>query len=439
MRIPSIVSLVLAASVTSCSQARPDPVRDIPPSAVVPAAIPAAAQPDKVYRVPLEGLPSIGDEHALVTVVAFTDYQCPYCKRAEATIAELRRSYGNQLRVVVAEAPLPMHERARPAAVMALAAWAQGAYEPVRQRLFEVSLDDGSLAHAASDLGLDPARMASDRAGAEVALSRSQALASRLGVHGTPTFFVNGRRLVGAQPADVFRGVIDERLSAARTLVASGVRPEDVYARAIAGGAERIEEPAGDRGPGCGGDGECDGHDKGDDPPAIGAAVEQVPTAGSPSRGAVRAAITVVEFADYQCPFCVRAESILHAVEQAHPGAVRVVFKDLPLPFHDHARLMARAAYAAGAQGRFWEMHDRLFAMATAERSDLDRVAGDLGLDVARFDRDLDSPAAEAHVASDESDAKTLGVKGTPTFFVNGHRLIGAQPADVFERAVALP
>src|SRR6202034_3820597 len=107
----------------------------------------------KAYRVPVDGLPDIGDPRALVTIVAFTDYQCPYCRRAEATLIQLRESYGGQVRIVVAEKPLPMHDRARPAALAALAASNQGAYYLMRARLYAGPLDDGAITKAASDIG----------------------------------------------------------------------------------------------------------------------------------------------------------------------------------------------------------------------------------------------------------------------------------------------
>ena len=163
-----------------------------------------------------------------------------------------------------------------------------------------------------------------------------------------------------------------------------------------------------------------------------------MPTDGAAARGPSGARVTLVEFADYECPFCARAESIVHAVEQAHPGDVRFVFKNLPLPFHTHARLMARAAVAADAQGHFWDMHDRLYTLAApVDRAALDRAAQALGLDLARFDRDLDDPSLDARIDADEADGKALGVKGTPTFFVNGRRIVGAQPSAVFEKAIA--
>jgi protein-disulfide isomerase len=439
----------LALSHLGCSHAAVDA---LPSPSASPSSSPAvAADPgrpagavaagEKVYRVPVDGLPAVGDPRALVTIVAFTDYQCPYCSRAEATLAQLRQSYGNDVRLVVAEAPLPMHEHARPAALAALAANEQGAFEAMRAKLFAGPLDDASITRAASDLGLDLHRFDLDRTGAAAAaLARSQTLAEHLGVHGTPSFFINGRRLVGAQPVEQFRAILDERLEAARALTASGVEPRDVYAETIATGAERVEEAADEHGAGCGGgdgEGDCKGGDGGD-ASDIGDAIEHVPTDGAAARGPSGARVTIVEFADYECPFCARAEAIVHTVEQAHPGDVRFVFKNLPLPFHTHARLMAKAAVAADAQGHFWDMHDRLYTLAApVERAALDRAAQALGLDLARFDRDLDDPSLDARIDADEADGKALGVKGTPTFFVNGRRIVGAQPSAVFEKAIA--
>ena len=438
MRHAIAIAVGLAITSLGCSHA----TTDSPPTPSLPSAanaeLPAGLPVARIYRVPVAGLPSIGDARALVTIVAFTDYECPYCRRAEATLTQLRQSYGNEVRLVVAEKPLPMHDRARPAALAALAASAQGAFDLMRARLFAGPIDDAAIAVAASDIGLDAARFDADRAGmAKEALARAEALAEHLGVRGTPAFFINGRYVVGAQPIEELRSVIDERLTAARALVASGVRPEEVYARTIAGGAERVEAGTGDKGPGCGADSECNA--KGGDTPVIGETIERVPTDRAPSRGPARASITIVEFADYQCPFSARAEATIHAIERAHPGDVRVVFKNLPLPFHDHARAMAKAAVAADAQGHFWEMHDRLLSLTgPADRAALDGLANDLSLDAARFDRDEDDASLDARIDADSADATALGVKGTPTFFVNGRRIVGAQAADVFEKAIAM-
>jgi protein-disulfide isomerase len=441
MRHAIVIAVGLAFTSSGCSHATAtsDPVPA--PSAVLAATAgaPAAAPADAIYRVPTDGLPSSGDANAPVTIVAFTDYQCPFCRRAEATIAQLRESYGNQVRVVVAEKPLPMHDRARPAAIAALAASAQGSFDAMHARLYSGELDDASIVAAAKDIGLDVDRFNADCKGVAVAaLARSEALGDRLGVRGTPSFFINGRHVVGAQPIEAFRAVIDERLAAARALAATGVRPEDLYARTVATGLDKVATPSDADDPSCGGGSDCNGPPDGNDTAAVGAKIEAVPIDRAPSRGSAWAPITIVEFADYQCPFCARAEANIHTIEKAHPGDVRVVFKNLPLPFHDHARAMAKAAVAADAQGRFWDMHDRLFALTgTVDRAAFDRIAADLHLDVARFDRDLDDASLDARIDADKADATALHVTGTPTFFVNGHRVTGAQPPDVLERAIA--
>jgi protein-disulfide isomerase len=283
------------------------------------------------------------------------------------------------------------------------------------------ALDDAAIEAAAAETGLDLGRFDEDRADprTSIALDRAMQLASQIGVTGTPTFFVNGRLIVGAQPYDVFKPVVEERLAAARQLVASGVRPSRVYEQTIASGLPTV----------------VDGDD---DSAGIGEAVEAVPTTGAPARGPASAAINVVLFSDYECPFCARAESIIRSLEQAHPGAVRVVFKNMPLPIHDHAWLAAKAALAAGEQGKYWEYHDVLFVHQNAlDRASLERYAADVGLEARRFARDLDDARLEARLEADVADAEALGVKGTPTLFVNGRRIVGAQPLAKLEAAAA--
>jgi protein-disulfide isomerase len=404
---------------------------------------PAAARAFATYKVPVDGLPSIGRADAPVTIVEFTDYQCPYCQHAERTITQVRAKYGDAVRVVVAEMPLPFHDRARPAAVAALAADSEGKFEAMHGHLFGLSgaLSDAAITGAAQEAGFDLARFDVSRAAAP--LATAEQLAKRLGVQGTPAFFIDGRRVAGAQPFETFVDVIDERLTAAKSLLASGVRPRDVYAQITAAGADHVvdegkddKEPGSgcEDAPGCGGD-----SDKGAAAPAVSDKIETVSTDGAPSRGPARASITIVSFGDYECPFTARGEEILHAVDAAHPHDVRFVFKNLALPMHAHARLTAIAALAAEAQGHFWHFHDRVFSRgATAlDREGLTKIATEVGLDIARFSRDLDDPALAARVARDQADADALNVKGTPTFFVNGRRIVGAQPEAAFEAAIA--
>jgi protein-disulfide isomerase len=123
---------------------------------------------------------------------------------------------------------------------------------------------------------------------------------------------------------------------------------------------------------------------------------------------------------------------------KAHPGKVRLVFKDMPLPFHRLARPAHEAARCAGAEGRYWAYHDRLFAeQPDFDRADLIRYAVDLGLEAERFTRCLDSRRHAAAVEADLAQGRALGIRGTPTFLINGRMLAGAQPAEAFLDAIA--
>jgi protein-disulfide isomerase len=380
--------------------------------------------------VPVEGLPSIGDANALVTIVVFTDYECPFCRKVEGTISKLRAKYGEDVRLVYGQHPLPMHDHARPAALASLAAAAQGRFEAMHARLFEAkSLDEAGIQNAARAAGLDLVRFERDRTSDATmkALVDADGLATKIGVKGTPTFFVNGQKVVGNQPYETFERVVGERLASARALAKTGVRPSRIYETIIASGVDRVPDEV--RGGSCGEKPGC-AHEEKD-------AIEAVRIDGDPSRGPASAPITIVTFGDFECPFSARAAETLHAVEKEHPGQVRVVFKQRPLPFHENARLAAKASLAAAAQGHFWEYHDALFAHADAlDRASLEKYARTAGLDVARFTRDLDSPALDAQLEADIADAEALKIEGTPTSFINGRRLMGAQPTAAFDALI---
>jgi protein-disulfide isomerase len=154
-------------------------------------------------------------------------------------------------------------------------------------------------------------------------------------------------------------------------------------------------------------------------------------------RGADDAPIQIVELMDYECGFCRKSEATIERIFAEYPGQVRVTVVSFPLPSHENAELLSRAAYAAAAQNKWLAMHQKL--LATTERLDaksLDETARSIGLDVERFRRDLDAPETHAAVAADRAYGEKLEVKGTPTFFINGKRLIGAQPYESFKKMI---
>jgi protein-disulfide isomerase len=152
-----------------------------------------------------------------------------------------------------------------------------------------------------------------------------------------------------------------------------------------------------------------------------------VDTAGAPAKGPQHAPVTVVEFSDFQCPYCASAVSTLKSVAERYGDKVRIVFRDYPLPFHREAAKASEAAACAERQGRFWEMHDKLFAnQKSLQPADLKRYATDLGLDRERFDRCLDGGETTAVWQRGREDGARYGVEGTPSFFVNGRFVNGA-------------
>ncbi|MGH3158819.1 MAG: DsbA family protein [Streptosporangiaceae bacterium] len=154
-------------------------------------------------------------------------------------------------------------------------------------------------------------------------------------------------------------------------------------------------------------------------------------------RGPSQALVTLVEYADFECPYCGRAEPVIREL-LADYGDLRYVWRHLPLTdVHPHALLAAEGAEAAAGQGKFWQMHDQLLDHQGAlTAKDLIRYAGETGLDIGRFTRHLRSNAGEAKIAADVDSADLSGVSGTPTFFINGRRHHGAYDIGTLSDAV---
>jgi protein-disulfide isomerase len=152
-----------------------------------------------------------------------------------------------------------------------------------------------------------------------------------------------------------------------------------------------------------------------------------------PSKGSPAAPITIVEFSDFQCPYCRKGADTIKRIEERYGEKVRIVFRDFPLPMHKDAPKAAEAAACAHEQGQFWAMHDKLFAaQSNLQVPDLKRVAHDLGLNAAEFDQCLDSGKFESQWQQNRAEGQKFGVSATPTFFINGRMVTGALPYEAF-------
>jgi protein-disulfide isomerase len=164
---------------------------------------------------------------------------------------------------------------------------------------------------------------------------------------------------------------------------------------------------------------------------------QTVATDGSPAKGPANAPIELIEFSDFQCPYCLRAAPTVNQVLSAYGEKIHFVYRNYPLPNHPNARQAAEAAACAADQGKFWPYHDRLFEdPSKLGQSELKRDAADLGLDTAKFDACVDSHKLKATVDADLQAGQEAGVDGTPAFFINGRMISGAQPFEVFKRII---
>ncbi|HXF40430.1 MAG TPA: thioredoxin domain-containing protein [Blastocatellia bacterium] len=155
-----------------------------------------------------------------------------------------------------------------------------------------------------------------------------------------------------------------------------------------------------------------------------------------PSRGGRDASVLIVEFSDFQCPYCKQATSTLKQVLQSYGESVRLVFKHTPLPIHADAFKAAQAAVCADKQGKFWEYHDRLSSLNALSTDALRKEAAELGLEMTEFNSCLDSEASRAAVLKDMKEARQADVQGTPTFVINGKVIRGAKGLVEFKQII---
>jgi protein-disulfide isomerase len=280
----------------------------------------------------------------------------------------------------------------------------------------------------AAALGLDGKRFASalDAEVGKRAIDADILAGTKAGAEGTPTFFINGKVLTGAQPYETFKARIDDELKLTDAMVAKGTPRARIYA-VLMKDALSVHPPAKAAQP----------EENGDDEPGPEADLKVYPVKPSdgPAKGPANAPLVLVVFSDFQCPFCKRVEPTLAEMEKHYAGKVRVVWKNFPLPFHDNAEPAAEAAMAADAQGKFWPMHDRLFANNTAlDRESLENDAAAIGLDLPRFRADLDAQRFKARIEADKQEGSSLGVMGTPAVFINGRKIAGAYPFETFQK-----
>ena len=379
------------------------------------------AEDTTVWKVPVyPDDPVKGPKDALVTIVMWSDFQCPFCKRVNDTIKQIMDTYKDDVRFVWKDNALPFHNRAIPAAILGRVAYKQKGdkgFWDAHDAMFESQpkLEDEDLKAVSEKLGLnwETVKTAIEKNTHKDKIDQSMDLAGDLEARGTPAFFINGRKLSGAQPFDAFKSIIDQELAKAKALVAKGTPKAKVYEEVMKEGKE---------------------------PPPPEKKDVPAPPASSPSKGPANAKVTLQVFSEYQCPFCKRVEPTLQELEKEYGNKIRIVWRDLPLPFHQEAPLAAEAAREAHAQkgnAGYWKFHDALFEdQSNLKRENLEKIAQDQGLDMAKFKAALDNRTHKAVVDKDAQLAGTAGIQGTPSIVINGYYISGAQPAGAFKKVI---
>ncbi len=385
---------------------------------------PAKIQEGDRYRVDLRGdEPQVGPNDALVTIIEFSDFQCPYCAKVADPLKDGMDSHEGDVRLLFKHFPLNGHKQAAPAAHAAWAAHQQGKFWELHDLMFanQRTLGEEDLAGFGKQLGLDTTRYEADRHSdaARASVDADQAAGSKGGASGTPYFLVNGHPYSGALPAKQWREIIAYEKKAAQRLVDAGTPRAEVY-------AALMKDAKSDRMPPS----KAKARRPGEPDPAK---AYRVPVDLRPQHGPDDALVTMVEFSDFQCPFCKKVTGTLEEIKARYKDDLRLVFRQRPLPMHTEAREGAKAALAAHRQGKFWEMHDKLFGNpADMGKATLVRYAQELGLDTAMFELDLESAEIAQMIKDDEALADRLGSRGAPAFFINGRFISGAQPLENF-------
>ena len=258
-----------------------------------------------------ENSPTRGPKDAPVTIVEFSDLQCPFCARGSSVLRDLMAEYPGQIQLIFKNFPLNIHPKAQLAHRAALAAAQQGKFWEMHDVLFanQQKVNPDFVRKTALELALDLARFDKDQNDPQLQaiIDRDQKEGARLGVNGTPSFLINGKLLVGAQPKETFETILNSSLHLTAVPRRGAAEPET---------PERSPEP-----------------------------------------------VQMVWYSDLESPLTPRAYELVREAEKAYPGKIQVTIKHAPLTFHNEGLLAHEALLAAGAQGKFWPMHDLLLAI----------------------------------------------------------------------------
>ncbi len=399
----------------------------------IPPKREAPAVSQDVYKVEIPAhAPIWGTDDALVTMVLFDDFECPFCSRLYGTYEQLKKDYEGKIRIAFVNLPLGFHKKAKDAAYLAAAAHKQGKFWEVYSFLFTRQKEWNRvpdfkewLETSKAEIPADWEALKKDMESKEIEklVEEDLKVAASFGLRGTPASFVNGRFISGALPIDAFKKVIDEELKKAE---GKGLKGDALYREIIKDGKPAVAKTNGS---------------KADEDPNK---VYSIKLSGKEAvKGAENPKVTIIEFSDFQCPFCSKAFSTLESVAGKYKNDVKVVYKNMPLGFHKEAKPAALFAHAVKnlyGDEKFFQLASILYAKQNEWKNNseekFEAYAKEIGADWAKVKAEIAKPETEAAVSEDIREAGSNNLRSVPTFFVNGKKVGGAKPAEFFESMI---
>lgn len=378
------------------------------------------------YNVSITNAPSEGPDDAALTIVNFSDLQCPFSQKTYRLIKSAQKKYPENIRHVYRHFPLNFHDSALPAARAAAAAYLQRKFWEMHDHLIEEELLKSFEYYydMAKEEGLNLKKFKSDYYSAEVTriIDHDRAQGARFGVTGTPTLFFNGLRVVGISE-NRFRKLLKQELKKGREIKKNN---KNVYAETAGHGAERYTIPK-------------------KPPPEIPHDIFAVPIPKSAfTEGPDGSAVTIIFFFDMQCPMSRMTSRILKKLQEKFSGKLRIVYVHNPRDFHIHSEKAARAVEAAENQGKFIDMYEKLFEDQSLWKTFdekaffdyLERTVNPMDMSFSRFMKDFEGERVKKALKTHKDTALNAGVRKTPLTFINGRMIPVPGPESIFSKVI---
>ncbi len=371
-----------------------------------------------VYERSTAGTPLRGSSGAPILLEVYGDFMCPFSVKFNSTVRELQSLYPDKILVSFRHFPLPFHQGAHLMAEASLCAEEQGKFWEYHDRMMMEAKkrEKPELVQMASDLGLSSPKFVDclDNGKNVKKVDEDIARGRAAGVLGTPGYLINGRIGSGAIPVDSMKPLIEWHLN-----------PKGMYPGKPNPSANKPAPGAGHMG------------SQGIDPAKV-YPIDEAWLKKGFSRGPATASVTLVEFFDYNCPFCRKGVEVSDALAAQYGDKLRIVSKHFPLPMHANASKASEALLCANEQSKFMELRKEILGDSWGKTSvdDLKVAAKKVGLDSAVFDTCLDSGKMKQVIEEDIKVSAGIGVQSTPTFTINGSPVIGAQPVEQFKKVI---